>query len=210
MRKLVVALMLMISTLLSSAQTEKDFRNEIGFSLKGFNSFGLSAKFEAQQNRFWRLGALTFIGNTDNTSSDTITLKQKDFGFEFGFGKEIRKHITEEFSIHFGVDAIVGFNYRGNRVSAEINSIEAYQDIKEKKASVGIGIPVGFNYVLKNLVNFSIEFEPAFGYRYTDIASGNSKTKKVAHLATNSFWSRVNTESLKITIAYRFEKRKYK
>lgn len=202
MRKVVLSLLFIALVFTSNAQNE--LKNEVGFSLSGFNSFGLSAKFESEPNRLWRLGALTFIGNADKTSRDSVALNRRNFRMEFGFGREIRKPITDEFFIYFGVDAIVGFTSTRNEVSIQ----NEFDLAKDRSIRGGIGIPVGFSYILKDQVNFSIEFVPSFGYQYRNISSSNSDTKKVAHIVTNSFWSTVNTESLKITIAYRFEKRK--
>lgn len=188
---------------------QEELRNEVGFSLKGFNSFGLSAKFEAQPNRFWRVDAASFYGNADkNSTRDTIELNTKSFGLTVGFGKEIRKELTDNFYLHFGTDAIVGFAISNQEASVFGDFVQTSDESKNRTVNAGIGIPIGFDYILKNIVNFSIEFEPAFSYRYRSISTQNQDMNNPVAIITHSFDANANISALKITVAYRFEKRK--
>lgn len=194
---------------ITQLNAQEELRNEVGISLKGFNSFGLSAKFEAQPNRFWRVDAGSFFGNSSKTSTrDTIELKIQNFGLALGFGKEIRRELTDNFFVHYGAGAKVGFDIRNQSAIVDGDIIQTSDDSKTRSVNAGISIPIGFDYILKNIVNFSLEFVPEFGYRYENLSTQNQDMNNPVGINTHSFYSNANIQSVKITVAYRFEKRK--
>lgn len=204
MRTLLLVLLFCSTFTFSNAQ--ETIKNEVGFSFSGFNSFGLSAKFQSEANKFWRLGIFANTGSFAKSELDDDQLTRNNVGLNAGFGREIRKPIIDNFYFLYGVDASVGFTYSKNRTSDAATS--DFEQSLDRQVRIGIAIPLGFNYILKDAASFSLEFAPGIGYRYSNLANSNSNTNKVANLKTNDFFYNVSTNALRLTVAYRFQKKK--
>ena len=138
-------------------------------------------------------------GNSENNIYDSVTYHNSDNRIGFNAGIEKRVHINSDFQFKYGFDASTYLNF--TKYHRERN------DEKEKIFSItpGAAVILGFNYLIGEHFLVSAEFAPRVYYRYTKETTQSGDDDEIIE-KTNTLGFSANTNSISITIAYRFWK----
>ena len=180
-------------------QSKKPRINEVGLTFSGLNQFGINYKLEKKNNWYWRFSSLAASGNSVNNKYDSITDHRSDYNIGFNAGIEKRIHINSDFQFRYGFAASTYLNF--TKSHRETN------DKKEKIFSIapGAAVILGFNYLIGEHFLVSAEFAPRVYYRYTKETTQYGDDDEIIEKA-NTLGFSANTNSISITIAYRFWK----
>jgi len=155
-----------ISTLAISAQESGSIIRELGIYTGGFNAFGISYK-SGTENSLFRLSVTPFSSNITQNKTGSEAVDHHNYnecGFNLGFEK--RKPISPALSFYIGSDLLNSFS--------SSNSKGGSNDYKSNNwgFSTGLGLVVGFNYKINEIIGLSAEAVPSVLYSYS-----HSKTK---------------------------------
>ena len=180
-------------------QNRKPRINEVGLTFSGLNQFGINYKLEKKNNWYWRFSSLVASGNSENNIFDSVTYKKSDNSIGFSAGIEKRIHINSDFQFKYGFDA-----------SAYLNSTKNHSERNDGKQKIfsiipGAAVILGFNYLIGEHFLVSAEFAPRVYYRFSKDTSQSGDDDEIIQ-KTNTLGFSANTNSISITIAYRFWK----
>jgi len=203
MRKiLLIIFILNISLFATSQETTK--QKEIGLAFRNIDNFGITFKTGTNKS-VWRFTTLIISGYDNEQIEDSIVYNLNNIGFDFAFGREYRKIITENFELRIGADITIGYDYKKNK-----NNDKTVTDndalLERTMYETGINIVFGFNYVFNDNFIIGAELSPNF-----KCFTGKSVSKSIYTNDGNevkSDYSGINyglsNASVLISLAYRF------
>lgn len=180
-------------------QSRKPRINEVGLTFSGLNQFGINYKLEKKNNWYWRFSSLVASGNSENNTYDSVTYHNSDNNIGFSAGIEKRIHINSDFQFKYGFGASTYLSFTKND--------QDFRDRKQKIFSIapGASVILGFNYLIGEHFLVSAEFAPRVYYRFRKETSQSGDDDEIIQ-KTNTLGFSANTNSISITIAYRFWK----
>jgi hypothetical protein len=169
--------LLIISLIVSiaiSAQESSSKVKELGTYTAGFNSFGIRYKSGTDKSLF-RLSISpfsAFLKKEKSNSESTDHYNNYEFGFNLGFEK--RKSLYPNLSFCIGSDFLNSLSY--------YNSQNEGSDYKSNNwsLSTGIGLVLGFNYKINEVICLSAEAVPSILYVYSHSKTNYGSTENIS------------------------------
>jgi hypothetical protein len=178
-------------------------KHEIGFTLSSLNNFGVIYK-TGRSNTLLRASLLALNlaeNNAWGRSVDSLDKKGSNYGASVQAGFEHRINLVQNLQFLWGIEGGCGYSYSKSKNQSRNNTSE----ISGWAVAPRIAFILGACYTVKEALVISVEISPYFGYLYSkenqSTTNGNSTV-----ITQSNFTYGLNSNSARITIAYRFGK----
>ena len=200
--KKIASILFILSITLSSQAQELTKQKEVGLIFSNLNSFGLSYKFGSSKS-LWRINTLLLSGSSNNEVFENQDIKQSSAGVNLTFGKELRKHVTDNFELRYGGD--LSFSYNKSKFDFDDKTV-SNQDRTNNKTTYnsGINIVIGFNYLINERILLGAEILPGIGYTTGASIITNSANNSETKSDLSGFNYGLSNNGALISLAYRF------
>ena len=161
-KKLTFITTLLFTATFLSTQTGPTKRQELGVTFSNFDSFGFTYRV-GKENNLWRFSTGFISGGTNTTEGVTEELKRTSFGLGVQIGKELRKPISEKFTLRYGLDLSFRFNHNTDAPIDASNN----EGTKYNAYVPGINFVLGTNFQVAERLILGAELLPGASYSYS-------------------------------------------
>lgn len=179
-------------------------QKEAGLTFRSLNGFGFTYRTGTNE-ALWRFSSVFLSGNNQKNESDSLVSEIKDFTFGLQLGREIRKPLSDNFELRYGLDLALRYSTRSN--DFDDLSISDYDRFTEDKLySAGINLILGINYKISENFIGGVEVSPDIYYqtgkRYESIYYINDGDEIVYDISGFNYG--FSSSSVLLSIVYRF------
>ncbi len=197
MKKTLLTLLLLCTTISTTFAQEEGKRQEVGINFSSLNSFGLTYRTGTATN-LWRFNILTLNATKTNTSGDSSETDQTSIGGSISVGKEFRKTITKNLELRYGAD--LAFNY--NHYSQESENSTDVSETNRNTYSPSVAGVIGVNYVFNSNLALGVELLPRFTYTTGTSVSTLNSVETETKISSYTFG--LTNNFARLSLVYRF------